>query len=74
MKRTVKLAGASYEDVETITLPLAAGGKVSYVEVSDTTATAADVACGKKFYTSTGELESGTSAAATYSDFDNTAF
>lgn len=46
MKATVKLAGASYQSVEKVILPLAAGGTASYINVSDTTATAADVKSG----------------------------
>lgn len=58
----VKIAGTNYTGVPYITLPLTAGGSVKFCEVSDTTATASDVASGKKFYTASGELETGTAS------------
>lgn len=58
----VKIAGTNYTGVPYITLPLTAGGSVKFCEVSDTTATASDVASGKTFYTADGELETGTAS------------
>lgn len=58
----VKFAGTNYTGVPYITLPLTAGGSVKFCEVSDTTATASDVASGKTFYTADGELETGTAS------------
>jgi hypothetical protein len=60
----VKIAGTNYTGVPYITLPLTAGGSVKFCEVSDTTATASDVASGKKFYTASGELTTGTATAS----------
>ena len=49
MNVNVKIAGASYTGVPAVLIPLQDGGSANFVEVSDTTATAADVAKGKKF-------------------------
>lgn len=60
MKVDVKVAGASYSSVPAILLPLEAGGKARFCEVSDTTAKAADVASGKTFYDANGNFITGT--------------
>lgn len=62
MEVDVKIAGTNYTGVPYITLPLTAEGSVKFCEVSDTTATASDVASGKTFYTADGELETGTAS------------
>jgi hypothetical protein len=47
MKVDVKIAGTNYTEVLSILLPLTAGGKARFCEVSDTTAEIGDVARGK---------------------------
>lgn len=61
MAQNVTVAGASYSDVPSVDLPKTGGGTSSFFDVSDTTATAADVAQGTYFYTAAGVRTEGTS-------------
>lgn len=58
----VTLWGASYSDVPSISVPKTGGGTASFTDVTDTTATASDVATGKYFYTAAGVKTEGTAS------------
>ena len=60
MPQNVTIMGASYEDVPAVELPKTGGGIASFTDVTDTTATASDVASGKYFYTAGGVRTQGT--------------
>lgn len=62
MSKNITLLGASYSDVPAVRLPVTGGGTADFTDVSDTTATAADVAQGKYFYLSNGSRAEGTSS------------
>ena len=63
MSKNVKIANTTYNAVPSINIPLATGsGNASFFDVSDTTATAADVSTGKYFYTSAGVRTQGTNS------------
>lgn len=64
MAQDVTIAGASYEDVPGIEVSKTGGGTSSFFDVSDTTATAADVAQGTYFYTAAGVRTAGTGAGS----------
>ena len=44
MPQDITLAGASYSDVPAVELPKTGGGTASFVDITDTTAAASDVA------------------------------
>ena len=58
----ITLMGATFYNVPAVELPTAGGGTTTFTDVSDTTASASDVASGKYFYTSSGVRAQGTSA------------
>lgn len=62
MAQNITLWGASYSSVPSVTLPKTGGGTASFTDVTDTTATASDVASGKYFYTSAGVRTAGTAS------------
>lgn len=62
MAQNIVLQGATYSAVPSVNLPKQGGGTASFVDVTDTTAAAADVASGKYFYTSAGVRTAGTNS------------
>lgn len=65
MAQNITLLGALYTGVPAVTLPKTGGGTATFTDVTDTTATASDVASGKYFYTSSGVRTQGTSSGGT---------
>lgn len=72
MAQNITLLGASYSDVPAVELPKTGGGTASFTDVTDTTATASDVASGKYFYTSAGVKTQGTSSGGGGATFNFT--
>ena len=62
MAQNITLLGASYSAVPSVLLPKTGGGTASFVDITDTTAAASDVASGKYFYTAAGVRTQGTSS------------
>lgn len=62
MSQNITIQGASYSAVPAVTLPKTGGGTATFTDVTDTTATAADVSNTKYFYTAAGVRTQGTSS------------
>lgn len=62
MSKNVTLWGSSFSNVPAITVPQTGGGTATFTDVTDTTASASDVATGKYFYTSAGVRTQGTNS------------
>lgn len=62
MAQDIELLGATYPDVPAVQLPKSGGGSALFCDVTDTTATAEDVAEGKYFYTAAGTRTQGTAS------------
>ena len=62
MAQNITLWGASYSDVPSVNLPKTGGGTASFTDVTDTPASASDVATGKYFYTASGVRTQGTNS------------
>ena len=60
--RNIALLNATYSSVPAVQLPISGGGTATFTEITDTTATASDVATGKYFYTSDGTKTQGTNS------------
>lgn len=68
MAQNVTVAGASYEDVPSVSLPKTGGGMASFTDVSDTTATDSDVLSGAYFYSAGGVRTAGAAVIPSPSD------
>lgn len=66
MAQNVTVQGASYSSVPAVILPKTGGGSATFTDVTDTTATASDVASGKYFYTAAGTKTQGTGTSGGY--------
>lgn len=64
MAQNIDLLGAQYPAVPSVLLPKVGGGTAAFTDVTDTTATAADVTAGTYFYTAAGVRTEGTGAGS----------
>ena len=62
MAQNISLLGATYSAVPAVQLPKQGGGTATFTDVTDTTATASDVASGTYFYTAAGVKTAGTAS------------
>lgn len=62
MAQNITLLGANYSAVPGVQLPKTGGGTALFTDVTPTTATAADVASGKLFFTADGTQTTGTAS------------
>ena len=60
MAQDIDLLGAIYLSVPAVILPKDGGGRATFTDVTDTTATASDVVAGKYIYTANGTKTQGT--------------
>lgn len=60
--RNISLLGATYSAVPQVQLPISGGGTATFTEITDTTASASDVASGKYFYSAAGVKTQGTAS------------
>lgn len=60
MSVSVVINGVQYSNVPKVAIPKVGGGTAEFFDVSDTTATAADVKVGTYFYTASGQRTEGT--------------
>ena len=65
MAQTIELLGATYSDVPAVDLPKYGGGTARFMDVTDTTASASNVASGYYFYASDGTKTQGSAVNAT---------
>lgn len=73
MKVNIKIAGTVYADAPYIMLS-GEQTKIKMVDTSDTTAKPEDVATGKTFYDSNGDIQLGRGSIYMYEDYDEFEF